>query len=183
MPYQQRTIYLLSRLNHAIRQRVDEVLREHGLTAAQYTVLSLLRGRERLSLAEIARRFSVKPQSMNPVIFALEDKSLITRAEDPVNRRILRVSLTASGRRLLEACDDRIDVLESRLLSGVGATRLSQLRDTLSGLLERARSEAETGVEEPPAQRTPRAARPPRRAAPGVDGAQQRRGLKRAAGR
>ena len=96
-----RTIYLLSRLHYAIRQRLDEVLRQYDLTAVQYTVLSLLRSREQLSSAEIARRFSVKPQSMIEVILALESKHLIARAQTPGNRRTLCVTLRAEGRRLL----------------------------------------------------------------------------------
>lgn len=112
---------------------------------------------------------------MNPVIFALEDKQLITRAEDPDNRRILRVSLTASGRRLLEACDERIDALESRLLLPLSKNRLAQLRSTLSELLEHARSDAEAidGATAPYARTAP-ASR---------NGGQPRRALKRVARR
>ncbi len=152
MPHQQRTIYLMSRLNHAIRQRLEEVLRKHDLTAVQYTVLSLLRGREQLSSAEIARRFSVKPQSMNEVIFVLEGKQCITRAEDPENRRVLHVALTAAGRRLLETCDARIDELENRLFARLSANRLGQFRDTTSELLMFVRSAADdSGGESAPA--------------------------------
>ena len=152
MPDQHRTIYLLSRLNHAIRQRVDEVLREHELTAVQYTVLSLLRGREALSSAEIARRFSVTPQSMNEVIFALEGKRLIARTENPGNRRMLHVVLTAAGRRLLEACDASIDDLEARLFVRLGGNQLTRFRGMTSELLTFVRNlEQDSAAEQPQA--------------------------------
>jgi DNA-binding MarR family transcriptional regulator len=148
MPNQQRTIYLLSRLNHAIHHRVDEMLREYGITAVQFTVLSLLRLREQLSSAEIARRFSVTPQSMNEVIFALEGKHLIARSEDPGNRRVLRVVLTAAGHRMLEGCDARIDDLEARLFVRLNLGQLAQLRNTTSELLTFLRSAGDAAANE-----------------------------------
>lgn len=50
------TLYLVKRLELAIRARMDEVLRPHGLTTLQFTALTALRDRDGLSSAQLARR-------------------------------------------------------------------------------------------------------------------------------
>lgn len=114
-----RTIYILSRLHYALRQKIETALADTKLTAVQYTVLNMLQGRERLSSAEIARRYCVKPQSMNETIFALEKRGLIFRQENPDNKRILLVTLTDTGRAMLGQCDALVDVIESEIFTGL----------------------------------------------------------------
>ena len=52
-----RVSYVVARLERALRQAINERVREHGLTTLQYTTLSVL-GRRRggLSNAQLARR-------------------------------------------------------------------------------------------------------------------------------
>lgn len=135
-----RTIYLLSRLHYALKPCMDRALKDAKLSAVQYTVLSILQGRERLSSAEIARRYCVKPQSMNEVIFALEKRKLISREEDSENRRILRVTLTPAGRELVERCDRMVDELEEKMFAGSTAADIKSVRRVLSGALSEIRN-------------------------------------------
>jgi DNA-binding MarR family transcriptional regulator len=135
-----RTIYMVRQLQLAIYARLEEALRAHQLTPIQYTVLSILCRRQGLSSAELSRRFSVTPQSMNELVAVLERKGLIRRQEAPENRRVLRVSPTAEGKRLLARCDRLVDELESALFAGVGRGEMVNLRQTLAKVLATARA-------------------------------------------
>ncbi len=76
---------------------------------------------------------------MNEVIEALESKNYIRRTENPDNRRILQVSLTTQGRRLLDRCDKTVDVAEEAFHSELTPRKLAEFRATLERLLASAR--------------------------------------------
>jgi DNA-binding MarR family transcriptional regulator len=87
--------YVVARLERAVRREINERVRPHGLTTAQYTTLSILgRGRP-LSNAQLARRAYMTPQSMSETIEALETRALIKRRASPEHRRVLPATLTA----------------------------------------------------------------------------------------
>jgi DNA-binding MarR family transcriptional regulator len=71
----------------------------------------------RREIAQLARRSWITPQSMNQVVSGLDDDGLIERQPDRSHRRILRVTLTAGGRRVLATCDRAVDSLEREMLA------------------------------------------------------------------
>jgi DNA-binding MarR family transcriptional regulator len=111
-----RISYVIGRLDRALRRQLDESVGAHGLTALQYTTLSVLRARSGLSNAQLARRSFMTPQSMSEVLARLEQKGLIRRGADPDHGRILRVELTPAGHELLAACDRAVDGIEEAML-------------------------------------------------------------------
>jgi DNA-binding MarR family transcriptional regulator len=123
-----RVSYVVARLDRALRREIDSLLREHGLTATQYTALSVLASRSGLSNAQLARRSYVTPQSMSQLIAALERGELIERIPDPDHRRILRAQLTAKGAQVLASCDAAVDAMERRMLRAVPPGERDRLR-------------------------------------------------------
>ena len=77
------TIYLVKQLELAIRSFMDDALRPYGLTTFQYTALTVLQHRGRLSSAQLARRSFVRPQTMHEIVRSLEERGLIERAHAP----------------------------------------------------------------------------------------------------
>ena len=108
--------YLVYRVERRLRARLDEELRQHGVSTPEYTALSLLRERDGLSCAQLARWALVTPQAMNLVISALERRKLIRRRPDPKHRRVLRASVTAKGLETLARCDRSVDRIEADML-------------------------------------------------------------------
>ena len=133
-----RVSYVVARLDRALRREIDALVREHGLTATQYTALSVLASRSGLSNAQLARRSYITPQSMSQLIGALERGGLIERIPDPDHRRILRAQLTDKGAQVLASCDAAVDDMERRMLRdvppGERARLRSQLIDCVRGL-------------------------------------------------
>lgn len=111
--------YAIKQVELAVRSRMDEVLRPTSITVLQYTALTVLRRRDGLSSAEMARNSFVTAQTMGEMVTALEARGLITRQADPANRRRMVTSLTDAGRALLASLDTAMDDLESTMLDGL----------------------------------------------------------------
>ncbi|NGN91576.1 MarR family transcriptional regulator [Nocardioides sp. KC13] len=113
-------LYVVKQLELATRARLDAVLKESGVTALQYTALSVLERRPTMSAADLARASFVRAQSAADLIGALERRGLIERRTDPDNRRRMLISLTAEGRAFLDTYDPRVEELEEQMLADLG---------------------------------------------------------------
>jgi DNA-binding MarR family transcriptional regulator len=129
-----RTIYLLNQANYALRSMLDAKLRAVSMTGIQYTVLSLVERHEGISSAELSRRFFVTAQTMNEIINGMVRRLLLSRKEDPNNKRILRLKLTARGRKTLKECDAVADEIEHAAFDWMAADERETLREGLHTL-------------------------------------------------
>jgi DNA-binding MarR family transcriptional regulator len=102
---------------------LDNLLRPAGLTALQYTALTVLERHPDMSAAQLARNSFVTAQSMADMITALEGRGLIERHRDQADRRRLGVALTTAGRELLDDYRDQVATLEKRMLAAWAAAR------------------------------------------------------------
>ena len=125
-------LYLIKQLELRVRSHLDELVRPAGLTALQYTALTVLEGHPDLTSARLARRSFVSAQSMADMIKALLERELIERHGDPADRRRLVIALTPHGRTLLEKFRGPVADLESRMLSGLSAQSVALRRAVLS---------------------------------------------------
>ncbi len=116
-----RISYVVARLERAVRAAINERVKPYGLTTLQYTTLSVLGRRGELSNAQLARRSYMTPQSMSEVIEALERKGLIRRDPHPNHRRVFPAKLTATGVKVLEACDEAVEQMEAEMLRDLDA--------------------------------------------------------------
>jgi DNA-binding MarR family transcriptional regulator len=131
-----RVSYLIKWLERGLRLRLDAALQEQGVSAHEYTALSVLTRRDGLSSAQLARRTLVSAQAMNQLVIALERRGLIVRKADPEHNKIQRASLTAAGRKLVAACDRATAPVEALLLSGLSGVEISMFREALASCLE-----------------------------------------------
>jgi DNA-binding MarR family transcriptional regulator len=115
-----RISYAIARLHQLVFASVSELAARHGLTALQFTTLSVLnRHGTPLSSSQLARRSFMTAQSMHEVIHRLEDDGLIERNPHPDHGRKLPASLTAKGRRVLAACEAAVADFEATMLKGL----------------------------------------------------------------
>lgn len=100
---------------------------ESEVSLPQLRVLVILASRGPSSLNEVARSLGIHPSNATRACGKLADAGLISRREDPADRRLLHLSLTPAGERLLErVMDDRRRRIEE-LLAGVPSASRSQL--------------------------------------------------------
>jgi len=135
-----RIIYLVKRAEIEITSRMVNALEVWGLTPIQFSLLYFIDiNKGDLSSAQLSRRFSVTPQSMNELVQVLERKKLLKKNVDPSHRRILRISLTKKGKQLLENSNHALDTLEANLLKELSKEETNTFRNLLGTILETAR--------------------------------------------
>jgi len=123
--------YLIKGVQQAIRRSMDDVLRSLDLSMSQYSTLSALGQSDQLSNAELARACFVTPQTMIQLIKTLERQGWIERQPDPDHGRIIQTRLTDSGQALLSQAHERVNSIESKMLSGINEAEQAQLAQAL----------------------------------------------------
>jgi len=126
--------YLLRQAQGIVRHALDGALAEAGLTTPQFLVLNLLDAYPGASGADIARIAQLTPQTVNLIVRKLERDRLIARQAHESHGRILRMGLTAAGRKRLERCKHLADGVERRILRLMDARTERALRHWLSEL-------------------------------------------------
>ncbi|HEX8358139.1 MAG TPA: MarR family transcriptional regulator [Segetibacter sp.] len=138
-----RTLYLIKRAETEVTSRMASALEKHSITPIQFAILYFVdNDKNDLSSAQLSRRFLMTPQSMNELVAVLEKKKLLKKSVDPAHRRILRISLTAKGRKLLEDCNTLMDAVEEELLQGLTNAERDALKDILGKILAASRQAA-----------------------------------------
>jgi DNA-binding MarR family transcriptional regulator len=91
----------VGRLARRLRQQAEAGISPSGLSA-----LAVIE-QGPLTLGELATRERVQPPSMTRIIAKLEEDGLVVRSQDPLDRRISRVALTAEGKRTIDRIRSR----------------------------------------------------------------------------
>jgi DNA-binding MarR family transcriptional regulator len=125
-------MYLVKQVELAVRAHLDELLRPDGLTALQYTALTVLERHPNMSVAQLARHSFVTAQSMTDMVTALENRGLIERHRDQADRRRLAIALSPAGQELLGRYKDPVAALESRMIQGITRAQASAVRRSLT---------------------------------------------------
>ena len=124
-------LYVVKQLELVARARLDEVLRPAGLTALQYTALSVLERRPSMTSSDLARSSFVRVQSTSDLVAALTKRGLIQRTVDPTNRRRLLISLTDAGYDVLHEYDPQVADIEEEMLRELDDEQREQFRHFL----------------------------------------------------
>jgi DNA-binding MarR family transcriptional regulator len=123
-----------------LRQQLNEYLGEAadtGLTRSQFYLLRHLYRHGRLTVSDLAEWMNVKLPTMSPIIERLEELGLVRKEKAAKDRRVVVVSLTDEGQKVIlrmEANWRRL--LESRLrvLSEEDQERLISLLERFAAL-------------------------------------------------
>ncbi|MFI2205140.1 MarR family winged helix-turn-helix transcriptional regulator [Streptomyces sp. NPDC020192] len=124
-------LYLLKRTELVVRARLEELLKPAGITALQYTALTVLERHDGISAAQLARDSFVTAQSMADMVRGLEARDLIRREPNPANRREKVILLTATGRQLLTDYTEPARHLEQRMVQDLAPEEITHFRNAL----------------------------------------------------
>ncbi|MEW2357128.1 MarR family transcriptional regulator [Spirillospora sp. NPDC029432] len=124
-------LYLVKRLELAVRSHLEEVVRPAGVTALQYTALTVLERHDGVSAAQLARSSFVTAQTMADMVRALEKRGLIRREPNPASRRELLILLNDAGRELLAEYAEPVRRVEERMTAELTARQAEQFRAAL----------------------------------------------------
>ncbi|MFE7646912.1 MarR family winged helix-turn-helix transcriptional regulator [Streptomyces phaeoluteigriseus] len=125
-------LYMVKQVELVVRSHLDELVRPSGITALQYTALTVLERHDGLSAAQLARDSFVTAQSIADVVRSLESRGLIRRERNPRNRRELLILLTVEGREVLDRHAGPVRELEERMVRDLTDRQAEQFRLALS---------------------------------------------------
>jgi DNA-binding MarR family transcriptional regulator len=145
-------LHVLSRLDRlagVLGERRAAIFARHHLRRHEFDVLAALRRAGapfELTAGELAARTYVTSGTMTSRLDGLTERRLVTRAADREDGRLVRVSLTAAGRQLVDAAFAELVEAERELLAPLGGADAAALAATLRRLLERATSEVSGSI-------------------------------------
>jgi DNA-binding MarR family transcriptional regulator len=117
-------------------QRVPAIL-EIGISMAQVKVLHAVAAAESLHASELAQLVGTTPSTISGLVDRLVDHGLLTRLDDPADRRQIRISTTAAGLELLDRFRELNRFLLDSLLARVPAEQLEVITHAFE-ILDRA---------------------------------------------
>ncbi|MDR6862732.1 MarR family transcriptional regulator [Phycicoccus sp. 3266] len=116
------------------------LLEPMGLTHPQYLVMLALWEESPLKVGDLARRLSLEPATLSPLLKRLEAGGMVTRERDPRDERALAVTLTEKGAAARQQALRVPPAILDRL--GMDVSELETLRDGLTRLIAAARPPA-----------------------------------------
>jgi DNA-binding MarR family transcriptional regulator len=99
---------LLAVTGHVVAMRWQRLMGSYGLTPHGLAVLGSLERGSALTQRELAKRCGVAPSTLNHTVDHLERSGWIERQRDVVDRRLVRLGLTETGRRQLRQAQDAV---------------------------------------------------------------------------
>jgi DNA-binding MarR family transcriptional regulator len=91
----------VQRAARALARRFDDVLRPHGLTNGQFSLLMSLNRPEPPPMGPVASLLAMDRTTLTAALKPLERRGLVQITPDPTDRRSRILKLTAKGRKLL----------------------------------------------------------------------------------
>ncbi len=136
----QRQLYKLLRTYEACSQAC---LTMSGLTASQgYTLLALPEQGD-LSMNELSEAMGLAGSTLTRYVDQLIRKELVSRNNDLIDRRVVRVRLTERGLQVRRVLDDSMQKFHAEILSAIGEEErpvllhaLEQITQIVAGLLK-----------------------------------------------
>ncbi|MEU8849186.1 MarR family transcriptional regulator [Streptomyces sp. NPDC048564] len=125
-------LYMVKQVELVVRSHLDELVKPSGITALQYTALTVLERHDGLSAAQLARDSFVTAQSIADLVRSLESRGLVRRERNPGNRRELQILLTDAARELLARHAGPVRELEQQMVRDLTSHQAEQFRQALS---------------------------------------------------
>ena len=117
----------------------DRMLKPHGITAAQFNVLRILRGAEPEGLCrnELRQRLLTRMPDVTRLLDRMVDAGLVERAREGEDRRKVRTRITPKARRLVDKLDDIVAEEHQRRFGHLGKERLRELIEILTDVRQK----------------------------------------------
>jgi DNA-binding MarR family transcriptional regulator len=130
-----RLVVQVFRLDGALAAAGDALARPAGQTSARWRVLAAVE-QQPLTVAQIARAWSLARQSVQRIADALERDGLVAYEDNPGHRRAKLVRLTPAGTEALAQIQAAQRAWADELGRRIGAAELEEASATLTRLLE-----------------------------------------------
>jgi DNA-binding MarR family transcriptional regulator len=131
----ERLAFLLKRTQLLFARQHIEVLARHGLTEAEFALLTLIVAAPGASQRQLGSQLYIDRTTIVALVDALEEKRLVSRGRSTVDRRQVAVSPTAAGRRRLARATEAVRQAEDDFLAPLSSEQRELLRASLVDLI------------------------------------------------
>jgi DNA-binding MarR family transcriptional regulator len=130
---EQETFIALARTYEHLTGAFAQLFGAHGLSAAQYNVLRILRGAgpDGVPAQKIAERLITRDPDVTRLVDRLVKTGYVSRSRCESDRRVVWVRLTERGAEVLGALDQPVRDLHKSQLAHMSESSLEQLTDLL----------------------------------------------------
>lgn len=144
---------MMLQAREALMAQFRPYLVEQGLTDQQWRIVRALYDSGELEPRQLGECCQISSPSITGVLARMEEMGLIARHPVPGDRRRLRVSLTAHGKRIAKRIAPKVEAKYEELESLLGVETMHRAYDVLDGLLARLRESGTPAAAEQPSRR------------------------------
>lgn len=131
------TGYWLRMVSNAVSQDFARKVAGEGVTVAEWTFLRALHDVEAMAPSALADRMGMTRGAISKLADRLVEKGLVSRVDDPDDRRAQSLSLTAGGRQKVPILARLADINDAEYFSALNAEERLALDRLLKLLAER----------------------------------------------
>jgi DNA-binding MarR family transcriptional regulator len=135
-PFGQAVGFLIAQLGMEVTRRFGLIMSEVGLEPRQWSVLRAVGDAEGQSQNALGDSLSIPPSSMVALVDQLEERGLLERRPDPVDRRSRRLYITPKGKDVIEDAWGLAVGFERRLCAGFTPKRRERLIEMLTRVVD-----------------------------------------------
>lgn len=125
--YVDQVIALLPDLEKAFRTDEPQEVLHMDICLPEIFVLKELSSKEEPTMSELGRSISMDPSTLTRTVDKLVEKEFVVRKPDPEDRRVVRVTITAEGRKII----NRFEVQRKKHIESILRQMTSQERKDL----------------------------------------------------
>ena len=132
--------YLVGTLASAMRTGLDRELASFNISSAQWAILDACHEGEADTLTSLSRVIPLDSASISRHVDRLVRVGLVHRSRSTRDRRLVRLSLTDAGNRLVPELAQRVQANNARFLAGIDEREQEAVVRTIQRMLESAQA-------------------------------------------
>lgn len=125
---------VLTRALDAVKKSIERDIRTYGMNPTEFAVLELIYNKGEQTVQKIGEKVLIASSSITYVVDKLEKKELLRRTPNPDDRRIILVSITEEGRKMMDEIFPNHSRSVQRILGGLDAEEKSLIIGQLKKL-------------------------------------------------
>jgi len=134
----QEIIRLHRKVNRILRDYDVDVWMDLSLTIPQLKCLFFISNQGKTNFRKLAERMKVSPSNITGIIDRLVEQGLVSRVENPEDRRILNLQTTSKGEALIAELRERRSIYLTQILADLNTKELDHIAQGLDLLAQAA---------------------------------------------
>jgi DNA-binding MarR family transcriptional regulator len=120
---------------NSVRKHFRATEKKAGISGAHVWALSVVNEQPQIGVGELARAMDVHQSTASNLLRLLVAGQLVAAEKDPVDKRAVRLAITAKGRRVLRSAPDPYEGVLPEALMGLKDATLKRLERDLAELI------------------------------------------------